>query len=90
MGVGVGAGVGVGGGVDAGVGGNVPIYSASFSAVANQQDYDLQEILEAASVAGTDDGTGNAVPWAGLVGTKKVNIRKVYYKTANAMWRFYG
>ena len=77
-------------GVDAGVGGNVTTYSASFSVVAQQQDYDLQEILEAASTAGTDNGTGNSVPWAGLVGTKKVNIRKVYYKTPNAMWRFYG
>lgn len=77
-------------GVDAGVGGNVTTYSASFSVVAQQQDYDLQEILEAASTAGTDNGTGNAVPWAGLVGNKKVEIRKVYYKTPNAMWRFYG
>jgi hypothetical protein len=77
-------------GVDAGVGGNVPIYSASFSTVANQQDYDLQTILEAASTAGVDDGNGDAVPWAGLVGNKKVEVRKVYYKTPNAMWRFYG
>ena len=77
-------------GVDAGVGGNVPIYSASFSTVANQQDYDLQSILEAASTAGKDSGTGATVPWAGLVGNKKVTIRKVYYKTPNAMWRFYG
>ena len=63
-------------GVDAGVGGNVTTYSASFSVVAHQQDYDLQEILEAASVAGTDNGTGNAVPWAGLVGNKKVEYQK--------------
>lgn len=77
-------------GVDAGVGGNVPIYSASFSVTANKQDYDLQEILEAASASGSDDGTGNSIPWANLVGNKKVEVRKVYYKTANAMWRFYG
>tara|TARA_B100001094_G_C18168624_1_gene793732 strand:+ start:999 stop:2288 length:1290 start_codon:yes stop_codon:yes gene_type:complete len=77
-------------GVDAGVGGNVPIYSASFSTVANQQDYNLQTILSASSVSGTDNGTGNSVPWASLVGNKKVEIRKVYYKTPNAMWRFYG
>ena len=77
-------------GVDAGVGGNVPIYSASFSTVANQQDYDLQTILEAASTAGKDAGNGETVPWAGLVGNKKVVIRKVYYKTPNSMWRFYG
>ena len=77
-------------GLDAGVGGNVPVYSASFSTVANQQDYNLQSILSASSVSGTDDGTGNAVPWASLVGNKKVEVRKVYYKTPNAMWRFYG
>ncbi len=77
-------------GVDSGVGGNVPIYSASFSTVANQQDYDLQNILSASSVSGKDSGTGLAVPWAGLVGNKKVEVRKVYYKTAHAMWRFYG
>jgi len=68
----------------------VPIYSASFSTVANQQDYNLQTILSASSVSGTDNGTGNSVPWASLVGNKKVEIRKVYYKTPNAMWRFYG
>lgn len=77
-------------GVDAGVGGNVPIYSASFSTVANQQDYNLQTILSAASVTGLDDGSGNSVPWAGMVGNKKVEVRKVYYKTPNSMWRFYG
>lgn len=77
-------------GVDAGVGGNVPIYSASFNVVANQQDYNLQTILSAASVSGTDEGTGNSVPWAGLVGNKKVEVRKVYYRTPNSMWRFYG
>ena len=77
-------------GIDAGVGGNVNIYSASFSTVALQQDYNLQSILSASSAAGTDNGTGNVVPWANLVGNKKVEIRKVYYRTPNAMWRFYG
>lgn len=77
-------------GVDAGVGGNVPIYSASFSTVSNQQDYNLQSILSASSVSGKDNGTNVDVPWAGLVGNKKVEVRKVYYKTPNAMWRFYG
>ena len=77
-------------GVDSGVGGNVPIYSASFSVTAGQQDYDLQSILEAASAAGLDDGSGNAVDWAGLVGNKKIEVRKVYYRTPNSMWRFYG
>ena len=26
----------------------------------------------------------------GKVGTKRINITKVYYKTPQAMWRFYG
>ena len=77
-------------GVDAGVGGNVPIYSASFAVTAGIQDYNLQQILEAASTAGVDDGTGNVVPWADKIGNKKVEIRKIYYKTPNSMWRFYG
>jgi len=77
-------------GVDAGVGGNVTVYSASFQAVINQQDYDLQTILEAASAAGKDSGTDNAVDWAGLIGNKKIEVRKVYYRTPNSMWRFYG
>jgi hypothetical protein len=77
-------------GVEAGVGGNVPVYSASFNTIANTQDYNLQNILSASSVSGTDEGSGNSVPWAGLVGNKKVEVRKVYYKTPNAMWRFYG
>lgn len=77
-------------GVEAGVGGNVPIYSASFATTSSTQDYDLQNILSASSVAGTDSGTGATVPWASLVGNKKVEIRKVYFKTPNSMWRFYG
>ena len=77
-------------GIDAGVGGNVPIYSASFATTSSTQDYDLQNILSASSVAGTDSGTGATVPWASLVGNKKVEIRKVYFKTPNSMWRFYG
>lgn len=77
-------------GIDAGVGGNVPVYSASFAVTAGQQDYNLQAILEAASTAGLDNGTGNVIDWAGLVGNKKIEVRKVYYKTPNAMWRFYG
>ncbi len=79
---------------EAGVGGNVDIYSASFDVVTSQQDYDLQAILVTASNGGTDPATGDTPAFAGLVGTPtantKVDIRKVYYKTPNAMWRFYG
>ncbi len=68
----------------AGIGGSTPIYSASFDAVVGQQDYDLQNIISAS--AATETG----YPFFEKVGDKKVTIKKVYYKTANAMWRFYG
>jgi hypothetical protein len=61
------------------LGGNEPIYSASFERVATVQDYDLQTIISGASVANG---------WN--VGNKKVVIRKVYYKTPGASWNFYG
>ncbi len=72
-----------------GLGGALPQYSASFKPVAKQQDYDLQQIIEDASSSGEDDG-GNAVPFSGKVGTKRVIVTKVFYKTPRAMWRFYG
>ncbi len=72
-----------------GMGGTIPQYSASFVTVKNKQDYDLQSIISAASDTGTDD-SGNAVPYAGKVGDKRVIITQVYYKTPRAMWRFYG
>lgn len=73
----------------AGLGGALPQYSASFKPVSKQQDYDLQQIIEDASSSGEDDG-GNAVPYAGKVGNKRVIITSVFYKTPRAMWRFYG
>ena len=69
---------------EVGIGGSVPIYSASFDAVVDQQDYDLQSIIS--SSAATETG----YPYFDKVGDKRVTIRKVYYKTPNAMWRFYG
>ena len=74
---------------DAGVGGNVTEYSCSFSTVTNQQDYDLDQIIQNASNTGTG-ANGDAVDFAGLVGSKKLLIKKVFYKTPHAMWRFYG
>ena len=69
---------------EAGIGGTVPIYSASFATTASTQDYDLQHIIS--SSAASDD----AVPYYGKVGGKRVTIRRVFYKTPHAMWRFYG
>ncbi len=72
-----------------GLGGSIPQYSGSFKPKSKQQDYDLQEIIETASSTGTDDG-GTAVNFAGKVGTKRIIITQVFYKTPRAMWRFYG
>ena len=74
---------------EAGVGGTIPIYSASFALIEGEQDYDLQAIISASSATGTDP-IGLAVPYAGKVGDKRVIVKKVYYKTPNAMWRFFG
>jgi hypothetical protein len=68
---------------EAGIGGTEPIYSASITTVADQQDYDLQSIVSASSAAG-------GVPYADLVGDKRIKIRQVYYVSPRQMWRFYG
>ena len=74
---------------EAGVGGTIPIYSASFQLVENQQDYDLQSIISSSATTGVDPA-GNSVPYAGIVGDKRVIVKKVFYKTPLAMWRFFG
>lgn len=69
---------------EGGFGGDVPIYSASFTTEIGKQDYDLQAIIENTS---TSDSSS---PFYNAVGNNKVTIRKVFYKTPQAMWRFYG
>ena len=69
---------------EAGFGGLTPIYSASITRVANKQLYDLQTTISSSSA---NDST---VPYFGQVGNKRVIIRKVFFKTPRAMWRFYG
>ena len=59
-------------------------YSASFDITKGQQDYDLQTIVSA-SAAGSSN-----VDYFRKIGNKKVLIKKVFYKTPHAMWRFYG
>jgi len=74
----------------AGAGGNQTMYSASFNTVSNQQDYDLQAVISNASTNNIDAASGDPVPYAGLIGNKKVRIERVFYKTPQSMWRFYG
>ena len=69
---------------EAGFGGTTPIYSASVDRVADQQDYNLQTIISASSA------NSSSVPFYQQVGDKRVTIRKVFFKTPRAMWRFYG
>ena len=67
----------------AGVGAAQTFYSASFNVVNDQQDYDLQDIIYSASlVAGT--------PFSNSVGSNAITIQRVYYKTPQSMWNFFG
>ena len=75
---------------DATAGGSTRVYSASFASSASIQDYDLQEVLNSASVHNVDVATGNPVPYAGFTSGSKIIIDKVYYKTPASMWRFFG
>ena len=63
-------------GAEVGLNGSVQ-YSASFDIVAGTQDYNLQTIIEAGVHSDSING-------------KTVLIKKVFYKTPHAMWRFYG
>jgi len=65
---------------EANVGGSETIRSASFEPTNDVQDYDLQAILTSSL-----GGEGNI-----LEKNKKVSIKRVFYKTPHAMWRFYG
>ena len=73
-------------GSEIGIGGDKTEYSASFSTEVDKQDYDLQSVIYSASV--DSDNTG--YPFYNKVGKNKINITQVYYKTPQAMWRFYG
>jgi len=64
---------------EANVGGSTTVYSASFDVESNVQDYDLQEIIMDASSS-----------FSGSVNNKKILIKKVFYKTPQVMWRFFG
>ena len=65
------------------LGGTEPIYSGSFTRVVNVSDYDLQSIISSSALT-------SSMPYFNKVGDKRIIIRKVFYKTPNAMWRFYG
>ena len=74
---------------EAGFGGITRMYSASFTAKKNTQTYDLQNIVQSASLSGVD-ATGVSIDFSGSVNNKRIIVNKVYYKSPRAMWRFYG
>tara|TARA_R110000824_G_scaffold52854_7_gene146705 strand:+ start:137 stop:1408 length:1272 start_codon:yes stop_codon:yes gene_type:complete len=69
---------------EVGLGGTLPIYSGSITRVDGQQDYDLQALLSASSATDTD------ASYFGQIEDKRIVVRKVFFKTPRAMWRFYG
>ena len=69
---------------EVGLGGTTEIFSGSLTTVSSRADYDLQSIIS--SSAGND----TTKPYYGKVGDRRIVIRRMYYKTPAAMWRFYG
>jgi len=60
------------------------VYSASFQTTASVQDYDLQAIIS--NQAGADSD----LLYYNKVGNNRLRIKRVFYKTPHAMWRFFG
>lgn len=74
---------------EANVGGRRPVYSASVDVIPGQQDYNLQAIVSQQSADGSS--SLGPVPFAGKVSSdSQITVRRVFYKTPRAMWRFYG
>lgn len=69
---------------EAGIGGKIDIYSASFEAVDMKQDYDLQEIVNNLT------NNPSSSLFEKITQGSRITVRKVFYKSARAMWRFYG
>jgi len=68
---------------EAGIGGTSPIYSASVNVTSSVQTYDLQSAVSNAS-SDPDESFYDKVD------NKRILVRRVYYRTPHAMWRFYG
>ena len=80
---------------DASAGGHMNEYSASFAIESGVQDYDLQKIIYSSS-KGTEPANDNQPPYFGKLdapnssGPRRITVRRVFYKTPAAVWRFYG
>ena len=69
---------------EAGIGGTETIYSASIDLVPLKQDYDLQTIISSSAALSSSSD------FYQKVGDKRITVRRVFYKTPHAMWRFFG
>lgn len=70
---------------EAAVGGNLTYYTASFTPTHSEQEYDLQQIVSSS----VNDGS-LVLDSGDTVGNNKITVRKVYYKSPRAMWRFFA
>jgi len=70
---------------ETGLGGDLTVYSASFEPTYGVSEYDLQSIVSSSVASGSLTlDTGDTV------GTKKITIRRMFYKTPLSMWRFFA
>ena len=69
--------------MEVGLGGTNAIYSASIDTSKLVQDYDLQAAIQSSSSISTNE-------FFEKVDNKRITIKRVYYRTPHAMWRFYG
>jgi hypothetical protein len=76
--------------LEAGIGMNSQIYSASIPIREEVQDYDIQAIIQSASLNNYDPATKGPVAFSGSIAGKKITVRRFYYKTPASMWRFFG
>jgi hypothetical protein len=75
--------IGRGVSIHSGLGGSQTIYSSSFTAQTDQQDYDLQDIVYSASLDASS-------PFHNKISGNAITIIRVYYKTPRIMWNFFG
>lgn len=69
--------------MEAGLGGSSALYSASIDTSRLKQDYDLQTAIQSGSSISTNE-------FYEKVNNKRISVKRVYFKTPHAMWRFYG
>lgn len=76
-------------GAEIGIGRANVEYSASVALTLGVQDYDLQQIVQTSSSFAEYANNPNN-NFHNKVGNRKILIKQVFYKTPQAMWRFFG